>query len=84
MAHFVYILQSLKTGAYYTGSTQNITERLERHNQGRSKATKYKRPWKIVHSEEYNSRADAVKREYEIKSKKSKDYILKLLKESHP
>ena len=79
MAYFVYILKSLKTGAYYTGSTQNITERLERHNQGRSKATKYKRPWELVYSEKFESRAEATKREHEIKSKKSKEYINKLI-----
>jgi putative endonuclease len=82
MPHFVYILQSLRTGAYYTGSTQNISDRIERHNQNRVKATKSKGPWKLVYTEEFLSRSDAVKREYEIKARKSKVYIDNLVRAS--
>jgi predicted GIY-YIG superfamily endonuclease len=32
MAYYVYILQSVLDGTYYFGSTQNLEERLERHN----------------------------------------------------
>jgi predicted GIY-YIG superfamily endonuclease len=35
MSHWVYILKSKKDGGYYIGHTQDLTERLERHNQGR-------------------------------------------------
>ncbi|MBW2002971.1 MAG: GIY-YIG nuclease family protein [Deltaproteobacteria bacterium] len=35
MAFFVYIIRSLKDRSYYIGSTQNLSARLERHNQGR-------------------------------------------------
>jgi len=75
MPHFVYILESEKDGSYYVGQTQNLLERLERHNQGRSKATKSKRPWRLVYSEEYPDRSAAVARENSIKRKKSRDYI---------
>lgn len=40
MAYFVYILQSVKDHSYYIGSTQDLSSRIERHNQGRSKYTK--------------------------------------------
>jgi putative endonuclease len=52
MANYVYIIQSLQDGTYYVGSTQALRKRLDRHNQGRSKYTKNKRPWKLVYSEE--------------------------------
>ena len=55
---------------------------LERHNQGRSKATKGKGPWQVVYSEELESRAEAVKCEAEIKGRKSKSYIEKLVRAS--
>ncbi|MBN1847411.1 MAG: GIY-YIG nuclease family protein [Deltaproteobacteria bacterium] len=34
MPHYVYIIQSLKDGTYYVGSSQDMGSRLERHNQG--------------------------------------------------
>ena len=44
MPYYAYILCSLKDNTYYVGSTRDLTERLERHNQGRSTYTKAKRP----------------------------------------
>jgi len=82
MSYFVYIIQSEKDGSYYIGSTQDITERLERHNQGRSKYTKLKRPWNLLYYEEYPDRSDAVKRENQIKRRKDKEYIESLIKRS--
>ncbi len=82
MSYFVYIIQSEKDGSYYIGSTQDITERLERHNQGRSKYTKLKRPWNLMYYEEYPNRSDAVKRENQIKRRKDKEYIESLVKRS--
>jgi putative endonuclease len=67
MPYFLYILQSQKDGGYYIGSTRDLSERVERHNQGRSKYTKNKRPWNLVYSEENSNRFEAMKREYAIK-----------------
>ena len=82
MKYFVYIIESLKDGSYYVGSTQNLTERMERHNQGRSTYTKSKKPWKLVYTEEHPDRSSATKREIEVKSKKSKEFIEHLVKAS--
>ena len=82
MGHFVYIIESLKDGTYYVGSTQDIGKRLERHNQGRSTYTKVKKPWKLVFSEEHIDRSRAIIREKEIKSRKSKSYIDALVRAS--
>jgi len=82
MTYFVYIIESLKDGSYYVGSTQNLTERMERHNQGRSKYTKTKRPWKLVYTEEHPDRSCATRREREIKSRKSKSHIETLVRAS--
>jgi putative endonuclease len=46
MPFHVYILQSLKDGSYYIGSTNNLEESVERHSQGRSQYTKSKLLWK--------------------------------------
>jgi putative endonuclease len=71
----VYILYSEKYDRYYVGQTDNLEIRLERHNAGTVKSTKAYTPWKIVHTEEFESRSDAVRREHEIKKKKSRTDI---------
>jgi len=81
MAYYLYIIQSSLDDSFYVGTTQNLEERILRHNQGRSKYTKAKRPWILVHCEKHPDRSTAMKREYAIKRRKSKDYIAKLVEE---
>jgi putative endonuclease len=76
---WVYILYSEKTDRYYVGQTNNITDRLERHNEGRNKATKAGMPWVLVHTETYGTRSEAVQRETQIKARKSRKYIVSQL-----
>jgi len=73
--YIVYIIQSLKDESYYIGQTENINKRIARHNAGKNNYTKKKLPWKLVYTEEYNSRAEAMARERGIKNKKRKSYI---------
>jgi putative endonuclease len=82
MSYYLYIIKSLKDGSYYVGSTQNLTERIERHNQGRSTYTKSKRPWELVFCEGHLDRSGAIIREKEIKLIKSKSYIEALVRAS--
>ena len=63
MAHFVYILKSQTTGRYYCGETQDIEDRLERHNSGRSKSTQSGSPWELVQLLEIENRSEARKLE---------------------
>ena len=49
--------------------------RLIRHNAGHSTFTKRGIPWKLVYAEDYETRAEAFRREMEIKNKKSRKYI---------
>ncbi|MBI5045117.1 MAG: GIY-YIG nuclease family protein [Candidatus Levybacteria bacterium] len=81
MSFMTYILQSDKDGSYYIGSTDNLQKRLTAHNKGYSKYTKNKIPWNIVYKEEYETLSGARKREYYLKSLKSKIAILKLIKQ---
>ncbi len=84
MPYLVYILESLADGSYYVGYTQDLNSRLERHNQGKSRYTKTKRPWKLVYSEDYKDRSSAMKREKEIKGRKSRHFVESLTKTSCP
>jgi putative endonuclease len=66
--NYVYIIWSDKLDRYYIGSTVNVVNRLQKHNSGKSTYTRKGIPWKLVKTEEYNSRQKAYKREFEIKS----------------
>jgi putative endonuclease len=76
----VYIIYSEKINRYYTGITDDIEWRLERHNQGWSRSTKHGIPWKVVYTEVYMNKCKALKREREIKNRKSRNYIENLIK----
>lgn len=77
--HYVYVLHSDRLGKYYVGRTENISKRLEDHNAGRSTYTKRGRPWVLVYEERFEEKADAIAREMEIKKRKSRLYIEKLV-----
>jgi putative endonuclease len=77
---FVYIIYSKKLDKYYTGITDDLEWRLERHNQGWGRFTKGDIPWKLVYFERYETKIESLRREREIKSKKSCKYIDCLIK----
>jgi putative endonuclease len=72
---FVYILQSKKDFSFYIGQTNDLDARLSKHNDGFSKYSSSKIPWRLVYFEKFATRTEAIKREKEIKSKKSRKYI---------
>ena len=81
MKSYLSILRSLKNGSYYVGSTSDIETRLRFHNSGQVKATKYKRPYKLVFKQEFNDIDTAHRVELKIKGWKRKDFIEKIIKD---
>jgi len=77
---YTYIIYSEKINRYYVGITDNLEWRLERHNAGWRKYTKRGIPWQLVYTEEYQTKTDALKREHDIKKRKSRKYIEELIK----
>ncbi|MGC4037554.1 MAG: GIY-YIG nuclease family protein [Chitinophagaceae bacterium] len=77
--YFVYILQSMKDISFYVGQCNDLDKRMSKHFDGFSKYTSGKRPWRLVYFEMVHSRTEALKREKEIKSKKSRKYIEDLI-----
>ena len=74
---YTYVLYSPGKDRFYTGTTRDLIDRLERHNRGASKFTKYGIPWELVFFQSFSTRAEAVRKELEIKSKKSSEYLRK-------
>ena len=82
VAFFLYILQSESTGRYYVGQTQDIEVRIAYHNANYSLALKNRGPWKLVYSEQYATRSEAVRREGYIKRQKDRRFIERLVSAS--
>ena len=78
--HFVYILQSEKDKSFYIGEAPDAKIRLIFHNQGKQRYTRTRMPWEIIYEEKFSNRHEALKREKEIKKKKSRKYIEWLIK----
>ncbi|MEO0452664.1 MAG: GIY-YIG nuclease family protein [Verrucomicrobiota bacterium] len=77
--YYLYILQSQKNGRYYIGSTDHLLKRFYRHQSGGNKSTRPHRPWVLVHMETFRTRGEAQKREYQVKSWKSRQAIKDLI-----
>lgn len=61
--HFVYILLSEKDGRTYAGYSKDVETRLKLHNSGCVKATKSRRPFKILFIEKFQTEKEAKERE---------------------
>lgn len=65
--NYTYIL-ICKDGTYYTGWTNNLDKRLKDHNAGKgAKYTKARLPVSLIYYEEFQTKEDAMRREYAIK-----------------
>lgn len=66
--YWVYILRN-STDKLYIGQTNNLESRIKRHSSGNgAKYTKYNfHDFTLVYSEEYTTRAEAMKRELQLK-----------------
>jgi putative endonuclease len=72
---FVYILFSDSIAKFYVGQTNNIEERLFRHNSGFVKSTKLGLPWNLVRFFEVSTRSEAMLLEKKIKGRGVKRYL---------
>ena len=80
MSCFVYIIGSFKEGKLttYVGWTNDIDERLNKHNSNKGAKRTKGRQWELIYYEECDSKSEALKREHEIKNdRKFRNYIKK-------
>jgi len=67
-SYYVYLLLC-DDGSYYTGYTNNVASRLERHKKGHgARYTRMRRPKRVIHVEEFKTRCAAMRREQQIKA----------------
>jgi len=80
---FVYILEALKTKRFYIGQTENLEERLKRHNQGRNLSTRAYIPWKLKWWKEFETRSEAIKTEKRLKGIKKRGSLEKFINDNN-
>ncbi len=67
--NYVYIVECID-GTYYTGYTNDIKKRITAHNEGKgAKYTRGRTPVQLRCLETYDTKSEALKREYSIKKK---------------
>ena len=76
--YIVYSLKSEKDGRIYVGFTENLPRRLKEHNSGKTRSTKGWIPWKVLYTEEVETREEARAREIFLKSGVGKEFLKSL------
>ena len=65
--NYVYIVRCAD-GTLYTGWTNHLEQRIKAHNDGKgAKYTKGRRPVCLIYHEEFGTKEEALRREWEIK-----------------
>ena len=83
MTYFVYILKNNTKSKFitYVGHTNNLKKRLNLHNKGKGAKFTRGRSWKVIYSEKFLTKREAMSREYYIKkNRKIRNLIKELYK----
>ena len=72
MTFYVYMLKSLgKKSITYVGYTNNLNKRIALHNCSKGAKFTRGRKWKLIYKEKYQSKKEAISREYYIKNNRT-------------
>ena len=77
--YYCYILYSEKLDKYYIGSTSNIEGRLQRHNTSKKGFTSTGKPWMLRYYESFETKKEAMQREFQLKRQKNREMIKSLI-----
>jgi putative endonuclease len=68
--YFIYVLRNPQ-GRLYVGFTTNLEKRVRQHHEGEGGWTHSRGPWELVHFESFTTRAEALRRERNLKRGKT-------------
>ena len=77
--NYTYIVEC-SDHTFYTGWTNDLEKRMQAHNDGKgAKYTKARRPVRLVYHEVFDTKQEAMQREYAIKqlSRRQKENLIK-------
>jgi putative endonuclease len=78
MKYYVYVLYSEKTNTFYKGQTNDISDRVRRHNSGTNRSTKPGIPWILIWFAEKRTRSQALNLERKLKNM-SREKLIKFM-----
>ena len=81
MFFYVYVLESQKDKQKYIGYTNNLKRRIKEHMDGKSFATKFRLPFKLIYFEGSLNQNDAKRREGYLKTTQGRRFLGLRLKE---
>ncbi len=76
---YTYAIKSIERNYIYVGITNNLQKRVNQHQTGKNITTKPYRPFRLIHSETFDTRAAAREREKYLKSGAGKEFLRSLL-----
>ena len=79
MVYYVYILYSTQLDLFYIGSSENPEVRLSKHLANHKGFTGKAKDWKIVYTESYPDKTEALIREKQLKKWKNRERIQQLI-----
>jgi putative endonuclease len=78
MDYWVYVLANPEQKTY-VGQTADLDRRLAQHNEPNFRGTVHtkrrKGPWRLIHSEPFSTRAEAMRREKALKTGRGREFI---------
>jgi len=85
MKFSAYVVENPR-GRIYIGHTDNMEDRLKRHDgklpiKSKSYAARQKGPWELIYEERFGTRIEAVKREQDLKSSKGREFLKQFRKQ---
>jgi len=80
--YFVYVLQSDLNNRLYVGYTTDIKRRIAIHNKRKVSSTKHYAPWRLIFTETYTNKEDALRKEKYFKTTVGKRALKIMLKET--
>ncbi|MHB1050620.1 MAG: GIY-YIG nuclease family protein [Bacteroidota bacterium] len=75
MAYTVYVLYSPNYDRLYIGQTEDLDKRLRQHFAREVKSTKHWLPMSLIYTENVSTRAEAMKREKQLKSRSGRVWL---------
>ena len=80
---YVYFLNSeIKPDQFYVGYTEDLENRLKKHNAGEVQSTKPYFPWAVIYFEVFTSMKDAKQREQYLKTTKGRRTLRLMLQDT--
>jgi putative endonuclease len=75
---FLYVIKSLNHNFRYVGITNNVKDRIRRHDSGYNLSTKKYKPFELILVEEFINYKEARKREIFLKSGQGRMFLSSL------